>query len=135
VTIRSSATMAIRSVDDGLEQRAVITASKASERDRSKSGPTRNRPSRPAPRRRRAPSPPRSPRGRQRPEGRATTARPVLPRAARRDQGASTASPTPAHRPHRARGAALGAGFHLHAHATPPREPILSNPREITEDP
>ena len=117
-TDRASATMAIRAVDDGLEAAAVIT--QTARRDRSKAGPTRARTPRPAPRRRGAPSPPRPPgRGGQRPEGHATTAR-LLPRAARRDQGASTTS-TPARRPHRARGAALGAGFHLHAHATPPR--------------
>jgi IS605 OrfB family transposase len=115
---RTAAAMAIRAVDDGLEATAVIA--KAAGRDRSKAGPTRARTPRPAPRRRGAPSPPRSSgRGGQRPEGRATTAR-LLPRAARRDQGASTTS-TPVRRPHRARGAALGAGFHLHAHATPPR--------------
>ena len=119
---RRSATMAIRAVDDAIEQRAVITA-QASGRDRSKAGPTaRRRTSRRVPRRRAAPSPP-PPRGRggQRPEGRATTDRPPLPRAARRDQGAHATSDTPVRRPHRARGAALGAGFHLHAHATPPR--------------
>jgi hypothetical protein len=119
---RGSGTMAIRAVDDPVEQRAVITA-QASGRDRSKAGPTaRRRTSRRVPRRRAAPSPP-PPRGRggQRPEGRAATARPPLPRAARRDQGAHATSDTPVRRPHRARGAALGAGFHLHAHATPPR--------------
>jgi len=69
----------------------------------------------------------------QRPEGHATTAR-LLPRAADRDQGATTTSSTPVTRPHRARGAALGAGFHLNAHATPPRwEPIPSTPG-LTED-
>jgi hypothetical protein len=119
---RRRATMAIRAVDDAIEQRAVITA-QAPRRDRSKAGPTaRRNTSRRAPRRRAAPSPP-PPRGRggQRPEGRATTARPPLPRAASRDQGAHATSDTPIRRPHRARGAALGAGFHLHAHATPPR--------------
>jgi hypothetical protein len=55
-------------------------------------------------------------------------------RAARRDQGATTTSSTPVTRPHRARGAALGAGFHLNAHATPPRrEPIPPTPG-LTED-
>jgi hypothetical protein len=119
---RRRATMAIRAVDDAIEQRAVITA-QAPRRDRSKAGPTARRDtSRRAPRRRAAPSPP-PPRGRggQRPEGRATTARPPLPRAASRDQGAHATSDTPVRRPHRARWAALGAGFHLHAHATPPR--------------
>jgi hypothetical protein len=45
-----------------------------------------------------------------------------------RDQGAHAASLTPVRRPHKARGAALGAGFHLHAHATPPRAPDPSSP-------
>ena len=120
-----------------LEARAVV-APYASGRDRSKAGPTpRRSTSRRAPRRRAAPSPPRPRRGGQRPEGHATTARPPLPRAATRDQGVSTTCTAPARRPHRARGAALGAGFHLHAHATPPRrEPDPSQPRKfgITED-
>lgn len=77
-------------------------------------------PTRPAPRRRRAPSPAR-PNGQagQRPEGPAPTDRRRLPRAAHRHQGGQAIS-TPTRR-HRPRGAALGAGFHLHAHATPPR--------------
>jgi IS605 OrfB family transposase len=125
-TSRGTGTMTVRAIDDKMEAAAVITR-KATGRDRSKTGPTRRRTSRPAPRRRGAPSPPRpAGRGGQRPEGRATTARP-LPRAADRDQGAITTS-TPVRRPHRARGAALGAGFHLHAHATPPRrEPAPSS--------
>jgi hypothetical protein len=113
--------MAVRAVEDKLEARAVV-APYASGRDRSKSGPTARRSmSRRAPRRRAAPSPPRSPRSGKRPEGRATPARPPLPRAAARDQRASTTCTIPAKRPHRARGAALGAGFHLSVHATPPR--------------
>jgi hypothetical protein len=125
---RKTGTMAIRAVDDALEPAAVITP-KAPRRERSKAGPTRRRSARPAPRRRGVPSPSRPPgRDGQRPEGHATTARP-LPRGARRDQGATTTSPTPVPRPHRARGAALGAGFHLNAHATPPRrEPIPLTP-------
>jgi hypothetical protein len=120
VTDRGSGALLIRAVDDVAEHRAVIAA-QVSGRDRSKAGPTSRRStSRRAPRRRAAPSPP-PPRGRggQRPEGRAHTDRPRLPRAASRNQGATTIStPTSRHRP---RGAALGAGFHLHAHATPPR--------------
>jgi hypothetical protein len=113
--------MIIRTVDDALEARAV-TAPYAPGQDRSKTGPTpRRTPPRQAPRRRPAPSP-RDSRG-QRPEGRATTARLELPRAATRDQGAHATSQVPERRPHRARGAALGAGFHLAVHATPPREP------------
>ena len=121
---RDTGLMAVRAVDDDLEARAVVLPY-ASGRDRSKAGPTPRRTApRRAPRRRAAPSPLRSPRGGQRPEGHATPARPPLPRAATRDQRVSTTCTEPARRPHRARGAALGAGFHLHAHATPPtREP------------
>ena len=117
---RGSGTMAIRAVDDALEQRAVITA-QASGRDRSKAGPTARRITHaacPGDARHPPPPPPRG-RGGQRPEGRAHTDRPPLPRAASRNQGVTTTS-TPASR-HRPRGAALGAGFHLHAHATPAR--------------
>jgi hypothetical protein len=121
---RDTGTMTVRAVDAGLEARAVV-APYASGRDRSKAGatPRRSTPRR-APRRRTAPSPPQPPRGGQRPEGHATTARPPLPRAATRDQRMSTTCTEPPRRPHRARGAALGAGFHRNAHATPPqREP------------
>ncbi|MGH3248248.1 MAG: zinc ribbon domain-containing protein, partial [Trebonia sp.] len=123
-TGRATGTMLVRAVDDACEARAV-TAPYAPGRDRPKTGPTRKRTTRPAPRRRR--TPPAPPRGAQRPGGRAHTAWP-LPRAATRDQGATTIGPTPARRPHRARGAALGAGFHLGAHATPPRDLIPSSP-------
>lgn len=119
---RASGTMIIRSVSDALEAKAVI-APYASGKDRSKTRATpRRSTSRRAPRRRAVPSPPRAPRGGQRPEGRVTTARPLLPRAATRDQDASTATnPAGTRPPCRARGAALGAGFHLNAHATPPQ--------------
>ncbi|MFD6998001.1 zinc ribbon domain-containing protein [Streptomyces mirabilis] len=119
---RTSAAMIIRSVIDTLEAKAVITpaALKTSRRDRSKTGPTRRHTTRPAPRRRRAPSPTRpSGLAGKRPEGHAHTDRHRLPRAAHRHQDVTTISaPTTGHQP---RGAALGAGFHLHAHATPPR--------------
>jgi hypothetical protein len=122
---RDTGAMAVRTVDDALEARAAA-APYTSGRDRSKSGPTprRNAPRR-APRRRTAPPAPQPQgRGAQRPGGHATPARPPLPRAASRDQRVNTTCTEPARRPHRARGAALGAGFHLHAHATPPqREP------------
>ena len=120
VTDRTSGAMVIRAVVDALEGGAVITPTTTS-RDRSKTGPTRRQPSRPAPGRRGAPSPA-HPRGRagRRPEGHAHTDRPRLPRAAHRHQGATTIS-TPTTGRHRPRGAALGAGFHLHTHATPPR--------------
>jgi hypothetical protein len=120
VTDRASGAMRIRTVVDTLEAGAVITPAHTC-RDRSKTGPTRRQPSRPAPRRRGAPSPA-QPHGRagQRPEGHAHTDRPRLPRAAHRHQGATTIS-TPTTGRHRPRGAALGAGFHLHTHATPPR--------------
>ncbi|WP_409472308.1 zinc ribbon domain-containing protein [Streptomyces sp. HC307] len=122
VTDRAGGTMAIRSVVDKLEATAVVEpATTEPRRDRSKTGPTRRRTTRPAPRRRRAPSPtrPLGPAGK-RPEGHAHTGRTRLPRAAHRHQGVTTIS-TPPTRRHRPRGAALGAGFHLHAHATPPR--------------
>ncbi|MGW2936198.1 zinc ribbon domain-containing protein, partial [Streptomyces sp. NPDC001156] len=119
---RTSGLMMIRSVVDKLESKAVLTTtSKTSRQDRTKTGPTRPRSTRPAPRRRRAPSPagcPCGPAG-QRPEGHAPTGRTQLPRAADRHQDVNTIStPTTGHRP---RGAAMGAGFHFHAHASPPR--------------
>ncbi|WP_073835688.1 zinc ribbon domain-containing protein [Micromonospora sp. CB01531] len=114
---KTSGQMVIRAVVDKLEATAVIT--KVSRVDRSKTGPTWHRATRPAPRRRRAPSPTRPhSRAGKRPEGHAPTGQ-RLPRAAHRHQGVNTIStPTTGHRP---RGAALGAGFHLHAHASPPR--------------
>ncbi|HEX6450250.1 MAG TPA: zinc ribbon domain-containing protein [Trebonia sp.] len=130
---RETGTMRVRAVDEALEDRAVITPY-TSPGDRSKTGPTprrKMRTSRPAPRRREIPSParPSGPAG-QRPEGRARTDRTLLPRAAARDHDANTISTQPVTRPHRARGAALGAGFHLGAHATPPRQaPRPSQPR------
>jgi hypothetical protein len=136
---RASGTMTIRRVVDELETAAVVTPaahqpSKTRRADRSKTGPTRRRTNspRPVPRRREAPSPTGRKRSAgKRPEGHAHTDQPRLPRAARRRyQGVITISastPTTARRPHRARGAALGAGFHLHAHTTPPRwEHILA---------
>jgi hypothetical protein len=132
---RATGHMAIRRVIDTLEAGAVLTPTapwqpQASGGDRSKTGPTPRRTPRPAPRRREAPSTP-SPRGPagQRPEGHAHTD-PRPPRAACRYQGVRTpvhtiSSNTPTsrrdHPRHRPKGAALGAGFHLHAHATPPR--------------
>ncbi|WP_405638910.1 zinc ribbon domain-containing protein [Streptomyces sp. NBC_00019] len=118
VTDRTSGAMVIRTVIDKLEAGAVITPEpRTSRTDRSKTGPTRQQTARPAPRRRRAPSPvsPSGPAG-QRPQGHAHTDRTRLPRAADRNQGVTTIST-----PHRPRWATLGAGFHLHAHATPPR--------------
>ena len=133
VTDRTSGTMVIRTVIDRLEAGAVITptAPRAS-RDRSKTGPTRHSTTRPTPRRRRTPSPagPAGPAGK-RPEGHAHTDRTRLPRAAHRHQGVTTIStPTTRHKP---RGAARGAGFHLHAHATPPRwaEPAPDTPSDM----
>jgi hypothetical protein len=115
---KTSGTLVIRKVVGTFEAKAVITAAETSRKDRSKTGPTRRSTTRPAPRGRRAPSPtrPQGPAGK-RPEGHAHTARRPLPRAAHRDQGVHT-SVTHTHQP---RGAALGAGFHLHAHASPPR--------------
>ncbi|MCO6009927.1 transposase [Actinoallomurus purpureus] len=138
---RATGQMAIGRIVDSLETSAVITPTApapAGGGDRSKTGPTPPRSPRPAPRRRGAPSTPgpQRPAG-QRPEGHAhTDHRP--PRAACRYQGVRTpvhtiSSTTPTTRPdrppHRPRGAALGAGFHLHAHATPPRwaDPPVTN--------
>ncbi|MCW3818253.1 zinc ribbon domain-containing protein [Micromonospora sp. DR5-3] len=115
---KASGHMVIRAVVGKLEAAAVIA--KTCRWGRSSTGPTRHKPPRPAPRRRRAPSPTR-PHGSagKRPEGHAPTDRLRLPRAAHRHQGVNTIStPTTGHQP---RGAALGAGFHFHAHATPPR--------------
>jgi hypothetical protein len=125
--------MTIWKVDVALEVRAVVSPY-ASGRDRSKVGPTpRRTTSCQAPRRRPAPSP-RDTRG-QRPEGHATRARLRLPRAATRDQGATTTSQAPKRRHCKARGAARGAGFHLNAHATPPRESDHQpRSRGITDD-
>lgn len=130
VTDRTTGAMAIRTLVDTLEAASVITpaAEQTTRRDRSKTGPTRHKATRPTPRRRRTPSPA-MPSGRagQRPEGHAHTDRPRLPRAADRHQDVTTIS-TPTERRHRPRGAALGAGFHLHAHATPPRWEAISVP-------
>jgi len=126
---RASSTMVIRAIVDQLESAAVITP-KTAGRDRSKTGPTRNRPARPAPRRRGAPSPAR-PTGHagQRPEGHAPTGR-SLPRAAHRHQDVNAISTSSTR--HKPRGAALGAGFHLHAHATPPRWETIPDPTDHT---
>ncbi|MGE5131932.1 MAG: zinc ribbon domain-containing protein [Gemmatimonadota bacterium] len=121
VVDKASGTMVIRSVAETMESKAVITAEpKTSRADRSKTGTTRPRTNRLTPRRREVPSPVRpSGHAGQRPEGHAPTDRTRLPRAAHRHQGVTTIStPTSRHWPH---GAALGAGFHLHAHASPPR--------------
>ncbi|MCO6010078.1 transposase [Actinoallomurus purpureus] len=129
VVDRGTGQMAIPRVIDKLETGAVVTPTaspQVSRGERSKTGPTPRRTPRPAPRRRRAPSTPgpQRPAG-QRPEGHAHTDH-KPPRAACRYQGVHTiSSNTPTTRRHRSRhrprGAALGAGFHLHAHATPPR--------------
>ncbi|MFC7264450.1 zinc ribbon domain-containing protein [Streptomyces lutosisoli] len=122
ITDRATGQMEIRTVVDTLETKAVITPTADTSRaDRSKTGPTRRHTTRPAPRRRRAPSPtgPCGPADK-RPEGHAPPDRKMLPRAAHRHQGVTTIS-APTTRRHRPRGAALGAGFHLHAHATPPQ--------------
>jgi hypothetical protein len=123
VVDRTADTMVIRDVVDMMEAAAVVTTlPKSARADRSKTGATRPRTTRLAPRRREVPSPadrPGGPAG-QRPEGHAPTDRFRLPRAAHRHQGVTTSS-RPTTGRHRPRGAALGAGFHLHAHASPPR--------------
>ncbi|NGO48208.1 zinc ribbon domain-containing protein [Streptomyces ureilyticus] len=136
ITDRTSGVMMIRTVIDKLEAGAIVTptAPKTRREDRSKTGPTRPRSTRPAPRRRRAPSSarPMGPAG-QRPEGHAHTDRTRLPRAAHRHQGVTTIS-TPATSRHRPGGAILGAGFHHHAHATPPRWEIPGQTLRLTWD-
>ncbi|WP_329386284.1 transposase [Streptomyces sp. NBC_01351] len=89
--------------------------------DRTKAGPTRNRP---VPRqRRRVPAPPGTPAstgpGGKRPAGRPP--QPPTHRTQRRRgrQAPHTMSTPTRHTPH---GARLGAGFHLHTHATPTRD-------------
>ncbi|WP_244217259.1 zinc ribbon domain-containing protein, partial [Streptomyces carpinensis] len=122
VVDRTSGAMVIHAVVDAMEAKSVITATPKTHRtDRSKTGPTRPRTNRLTPGRREVPSPTR-PLGRagQRPEGHAPTDRTRLPRAAHRHQNVTTISTHTTSR-HRPRGAALGAGFHLHAHASPPR--------------
>ncbi|MEQ4722717.1 zinc ribbon domain-containing protein [Nonomuraea sp. B19D2] len=132
VTDRANGQMTIPTMVDKLEAAAVITppTTQPCRTDRSKTGPTRRSTTRPAPRRRRAPSParPSGPAG-QRPEGPAPTDRHRLPRAAHRHQDGQAISTPTRHRP---RGAALGAGFHLHAHAAPPRwQPIPATTPDI----
>ncbi|MCO5993134.1 zinc ribbon domain-containing protein [Actinoallomurus rhizosphaericola] len=140
---RGTGRMTIPRVIDTLETCAVITPtapSPASGDDRSKTGRTPRRTTRPAPRRRGAPSTP-EPDGSagQRPEGHAHTD-PRPPRAACRHQSVHTISSTTHtsrnHPRHRPKGAALGAGFHLNAHATPPRwaDPPIT-PLDVATDP
>ncbi|WP_067826751.1 zinc ribbon domain-containing protein [Nocardia inohanensis] len=122
VTDRSSAHMVIRTVTDSMEARAFITAIPPTRQaDRTEAGPPRTKSTHLTPRRREVPSPARlSRRAGQRPEGHVSTDRAGLPRAANRNQSVTTIS-TPIAGRHRPRGAELGAGFHLHAHACPPR--------------
>jgi Putative transposase DNA-binding domain len=129
ITDRSSQPMMVAAIKPDLETAAVVTPQPAGPRPNT--GRARRTSARPAPRRRRAPSPARPPgRSGQRPEGHVPTVR-LLPRAARRNQDVTTIS-TPTRR-HQPRGAALGAGFHLHAHATPPRwEPERGEPPRLT---
>ncbi|WP_330301101.1 hypothetical protein [Streptomyces sp. NBC_00503] len=100
--------------------------------DRTKTGPTRNSP---VPRqRRRVPAPPGTPPalssaagpGGKRPEGRPP--QPPTHRTQRRGgrQAPHTMSTPERHTP---QGARLGAGFHLHTHATPPKQRPRRNPR------
>jgi hypothetical protein len=131
ITDRSSQTMTVPAIKDSLEAAAVVVPEPA--RARPNTSRARRTSSCPAPRRRRAPSPARPPgRTGQRPEGHAPRVR-HPPRAAHRNQDVTTiGTPTTRHQP---RGAALGAGFRLHAHATPPRwEPNPGQPPRLTQD-
>jgi putative transposase-like DNA-binding protein len=101
--------------------------------DRTKSGPTRNRP---APNRRRGvPAPPTPPStasaasgaGGKRPAGRLP--QPPLRRSQRRERRQAPHTMSPPRRPHRPRGTHLGTGFHLHAHATPTTRPRAAGRR------
>ncbi|WP_420803234.1 zinc ribbon domain-containing protein [Streptomyces spiramyceticus] len=90
--------------------------------DRTKAGPTRNRP---VPRqRRRVPAPPATPAahtagpGGKRPAGRPPQSPTHRTQRRRRGQAPHTMS-TPTRQSHQPCGARLGAGFHLHTHATP----------------
>jgi hypothetical protein len=109
---RTTGTLVIRSVAEALDQ--PVQHSKTDRTDRTKSGPTRNRP---LPRqRRRVPTPPGSTPGGTRPAGRPPKHRPTRTTARqRRQQVPHTMSSPIRHQPYRAR---LGAGFHHHAHAT-----------------
>jgi hypothetical protein len=97
------------------------TGPQASAVDRTKAGPTRNRP---VPRqRRRVPAPPATPAahtaagsGGKRPAGRMPQPPRRRPQRRGRRQAPHTMSTPTRHQP---RGARLGAGFHLHTHATP----------------
>ncbi|MEU9717639.1 zinc ribbon domain-containing protein [Streptomyces sp. NPDC047976] len=100
--------------------------------DRTKAGPTRNRP---VPRqRRRVPAPPAPPAARPSaagPGGKRPAGRPPQPpthrnRRRRRWQAPHTMSTPQRHQPH---GARLGAGFHLHTHATPLKQRPRRDPR------
>ncbi|WP_307181108.1 zinc ribbon domain-containing protein [Streptomyces canus] len=101
--------------------------------DRTKSGPTTRRP---APNRRRgAPAPPTPPPavsaaggpGGKRPAGRLPSSPPRRSRRRPGRQAPHTMSPPRG--PRRPRGAHLGAGFHLHAHATPTTRPRAAGSR------
>ncbi|MFG2411746.1 zinc ribbon domain-containing protein [Streptomyces goshikiensis] len=142
VADRASGNLVIRALVDTLEAVGVITPTvcTASHADRSKTGPTRPQTTRPAPRRRGVPSPSRPPgvEGK-RPGGHASTDRSRLPRAAHRHQSVTTISVlSPGPRPevstsgHRPQGAALGAGFHLHVHASRPRWETIPDTRSGT---
>ncbi|MGW0392331.1 zinc ribbon domain-containing protein [Streptomyces sp. NPDC003042] len=100
--------------------------------DRTKSGPTRNRP---VPRqRRRVPAPPGTPASTG-PGGKRPARRPPQPpthRTRRRDgrQAPHTMSTPTRHQP---RGARLGAGFHLHSHATAIKQRPRRDPRLFSQ--
>ncbi|MFD6876136.1 MULTISPECIES: zinc ribbon domain-containing protein [unclassified Streptomyces] len=123
-TDRTTGRMGIPAIVAACEADAIITpaAPENARADRAKAGSTRRRTARPAPGRRGAPSST-GPEGSvdRRPEGHVHKDRRRLPRAAHRHQGVTTMGEVPTTGRHRPRGAALGAGFHLHAHATAPR--------------
>ncbi|WP_409467265.1 zinc ribbon domain-containing protein [Streptomyces sp. HC307] len=124
---RTSAVLVIRAVVEALDRAGAV---QQQTRDRTKSGPTAQRP---VPgKRRRVPAPPdhRAPTARpggKRPAGRTPT-HPKRPTQRRSRQQGPNAIGTP-QQPHRPDGARLGAGFHRHAHTTPARRrPWPSHP-------
>ncbi|MCJ0874212.1 transposase [Streptomyces sp. AP-93] len=105
-----------------------VSGPQNSSADRTKEGPTRDRP---VPRqRRRVPAPPATPAstgpGGKRPAGRPPQ-QPTHRTQRRRGRQAPHTMSTPNR--HQPTGTRLGAGFHLHTHATPPKQRARRNPR------
>ncbi|MFC9914123.1 zinc ribbon domain-containing protein [Streptomyces sp. NPDC127197] len=117
---RAARVFVIRAVVEALDRASAV---RQQTRDRTKSGPTNNRP---VPgKRRRVPAPPetraptRARPGGKRPAGRTPTHPTHRSRRCSRQQGPNAIGTPARHQPD---GAGLGAGFHRHAHATPARQ-------------